>query len=733
MADKRPHLEIPKDRVTSSPIRVRGRAKPYGRPSYSAHADFLRERAAAIRQYADNTEDAESTETLFLQVRTPAELPAAGEKTRLRSAGLEVIALSQVDPHSATVQLRKRDLPKFEGKVERYASTSKHVGKSYLAVIDDLGPVPASEKIEGEWLEGPDEVEDCLLLFYSTLTERERAEVLFAVRSYMARRGSALGGQRRLSNGVTLVEARLRPSEAREVGTAFSTLRKITPNRVFLLPDSWRISPLPTGIAVDTPMGDTAVAVIDTGVNGACATMAGIVTDRIACLPQGATTPEFDHGTFVGSRIVYGDRLEEALRKGLLQPICPLVDVPVIGKDASGRVAQVHEGHLAAAIDSVLPQLPAHARIVNISLGTNAPSADGSVSLLAQLLDKHAREMDLVVVTTAGNIRDPRLLSAFPRGLRSPATRIDSPGDSLIAVTVGSIAKYVDRGAMSRVREMSAFSRRGPGPFGGIKPDVVAHGGNCFADGTTNARIGTHGLLPDGQAWACDYGTSFAAPLVSGVAAQLTDHYGQPKANLVRALLLHFAEPAVSPAVGLPAVHLVGLGEPDLECARWSRDHAAAFIHVGELQASRFTYLPFWVPACLAVGGGGALSIKATVVIDPPVSPDNPLEYAKSRVTLALRRPAQVGHSQVGVSRDLIDVDKWSPVNQLARRFHRSYQTGEWQLQLRLWTRDVGSDFRQGFAAIVEVIDETGTLPVRDDAEREGGQHYRTMVVSVAA
>lgn len=733
MADRRPHLEIPNERVTSSPIRVRGRSKPFTRPNYSAHGDFLRERAAAIRQYADSTADSESTDSLFLQVQTPEELPAVGEKMRLRNAGLEVVALSTVDPNSATVQMRKRDLPQFQGKVERYARSAKNIGKSYMSVIEDLRPVPDSEKIDREWLDGPDEVADCLLLFYSTLTERERAEVLFAVRSYMARRGAELGDQRRLSNGVTLVEARLRPSEAREVGGAFSTLRQITPDRVFVLPDSWRISPLPPDISVESPSIHTAVAVIDTGVSGTCPPMAGTVADTIPFLPSSALSAELEHGTFVGSRVVYGDRLEEGLRRGHLQPICPLVDVPVIGKDGRGRTVNIHEGHLVAAIDSVLPQLPPYARVVNISLGTGSPTSDGTVSLIGQLLDKHARERDLVVITTAGNIRDPQLVAAFPEALTSPACRIDSPGDSLLAVTVGSIAKYVDDGAMSRPGELSAFSRRGPGPFGGIKPDLVAHGGNCFADGTTNARIATHGLLPSGQSWACDYGTSFAAPLVSGIAAQLSEHYGDPKANLIRALLLHFTNPVISPTINVAATHLVGLGEPDMDAAKWSQDHAAAFVHVGELQPSHFTFLPFWVPACLAAGGGGKLRIKVTVVIDPPVSPDNPLEYAKSRITLALRKPAEVGHAQVGVSQDLVDVDRWCPVNQLERRFHRSYQTGEWQLQIRLWTRNLDADYRQGYAAVVEVIDDTQTLPVREDVEREGSHHFRAMVVSAAA
>ena len=99
---------MPPERVRSAPIRVRGQSKPFARPSYSAHGDFLRERTAALRTYAGATADAEATETLFLNVRTPAELPTKGEKKRLGDAGLSLVALSPVDPNSAIVQLRRR-------------------------------------------------------------------------------------------------------------------------------------------------------------------------------------------------------------------------------------------------------------------------------------------------------------------------------------------------------------------------------------------------------------------------------------------------------------------------------------------------------------------------------------------------------------------------------------------------------------------------------------------------
>jgi len=716
-----------------SPIQVRGRAKPFAREDYSAHGDFLRERAASLRQYAEQTADATAAESVFVQVRTAGPLPAAGERYRLRSAGLEIVALSPADANSAIVQLAKSELPALERKIDRYASSAQHTGKSFLSVIEDIRPVPIEDKIAPDLLRQGDEPVDCLLIFYASLTEKERAAVLFAVRSFMARTGAVLGEQRRLSNGVIIVEARLRPSEAREAGASFSTVRQVTPDHVFFIPDSWKISGLPEGIRVEPPGLATTVAVIDTGISSACPGLAGTVVASHPQLPPGAVAPRPRHGTFVASRIEYGDALEQQLGTGLLRPLCPLVDVPVFGVNAQGNDVNPHEGHLASAIDMALPSLPASARVVNISIGTNVPLTDGSMSLVAQVLDKHARERDLLIVTTAGNIRDPRVWAGLPASLLSPQCRIDSPGDAMLALTVGSIAKYVEAGALSRENELSAFSRRGPGPLGGIKPDLVAHGGNCFRDGLTSARIATRGLLPDGPAWACDYGTSFAAPLISAMGAQLFDYYSNASANLARALLLHFTKPVRPPALAMQAEYLVGLGEPILEAALRPTPNAAAFLHMGELAANTFTYLPFLVPDCLAPGRGGRLRIRTTVVIDPPVNPDNQLEYSKARVTIALRKPAEVGHARVSVSDDVVQGDKWSPLAQMARTFSRSYSPGEWELQLRLWTRDLPDTHRQRFAVVIEVLDEAGRMPVYNETAAHVGTAFRLVSHRAAA
>ena len=377
--------------------------------------------------------------------------------------------------------------------------------------------------------------------------------------------------------------------------------------------------------------------------------------------------------------------------------------------------------------------LPRSARVLNLSLGTDASVVDGQMSLVATLLDFHAREHDLVTVTTTGNIREPSLLASFPNAHLGERTRIDPPGDSIHAITVGSIAYEAGPQSLSRPRELSAFSRRGPGPFGGIKPDIVAHGGNCHADGTTTDQSGVHGLLNQGKGWAVDYGTSFAAPLVSSMAAALVDHYRNPSANLVKALLLHFTNPALVPAIAVPQEYLIGRGEPDLEAAMWATPYSATFICSGELSSSRFNYVPFHVPPCLAPGEESRLKIRATVVIDPSVAADNPMEYCQARLTLGLRKPAEVGYSRVSGVELGPDPGKWSPVEYLEKTFSRSYSPGRWELQVRLWTRNLPDNYVQPFAAVIQVMDEIGAAPVLEEVDATAGQDFRHVAVHAAA
>jgi hypothetical protein len=176
-------------------------------------------------------------------------------------------------------------------------------------------------------------------------------------------------------------------------------------------------------------------------------------------------------------------------------------------------------------------------RVFNLSAGDSAQVYSGGRQFAwAEVLDQLARELDIVIVVSAGNVEVPPLPDGSASGrdalqasvrdarLRESTTRICSPGTAGIAITVGALARSdaphtSGTLAAAPVGAPAPFSRVGPGYEAkesqrSVKPDVVAYGGNfglrTFAGGslswvpdlTANRRAGRP------TSWRADDGTA---------------------------------------------------------------------------------------------------------------------------------------------------------------------------------------------------------------------------------
>jgi len=727
MADEtRSHFEIPFDQIHEDAVESVARPPAYSRTNYAEHGTRLLRSTKAAREGLSKTRDYPISDSVFLEVRTPSDRPVTGEKGRLRQSGMEFVTAER-DPDRAVVRMTRETFDDLESRIHRYATMSNHPFRSYLAVIEDIGLVPPEAKIESSIDVASKTPIACILHLYSGLSEGERAAVALTVRNFIASLGHGEVVIRTLSIGVTLIEATLTPPEMIQTSEEFTTVRYITPNRLFYITDTIALGKVPPGVVVNPAKTDVVVGVIDSGISPRSPYLAPLIVQSFPQLPPGSVSPEYKHGTFVASRVLYGDDLEAGIRNRALTPACRLIDIPVFGVLGDGSDVPLTEGHLAQAIDQVIPQLPTSVRIVNACVGTDSPIVDNQFSVVANVLDRHARDRDLVVIVSAGNIRDHRLIRNYQAELVKPFWRVDPPAESLLALTVGSIALFGDQTTVASPRGLSPFSRRGPGADGGLKPELVAHGGNCYkSDPLYTSRIAAQGIHGDGLQVACDVGTSYAAPLVSRHAALVAGFYGKPPANLIRALLCHFTSPAHAPTVGIDQTHLVGLGETNSDDCVRPRSHAATFFNIGTIKTEVFRYVPFFVPQALATGrAAGHLRIRVTVALDPPVDPQNPKEYSQSRFTIGLRKPQQIGYRDIGVSEDSIDTAKWSPIVQFEKAFRRNYMAGAWELRLRLWTRGLPRTFAQAHAVVVEVIDDSQTVDVWQDVEAEAGAVFK--------
>lgn len=736
MAEDPPaHFWIPRERVSVERFAPTGGGRPIARDDFGAHGRSLLAQYAATRDVLASKVDSELTDEVIVQVTTPADVPVRQEKLRLRNLGFEILSYSARAENRANTLIARGDFERLRGRITRYAEEPSHPGKSTLAVIEEISDVPPEDKLEPEFLElAGAEPQSCLVTLYAALSTREKVAVSQAVSRWLEPATRAGARIRSFANETFAIAARLTADQALDLATRFASIRSIKRNGRAVVTRSTPISQLPPNLRVEAAQSQAPVVVVDSGIHDASGPLRGLVIAQRVQLPIGSSTPELAHGTFVASRIAFGDDLEEALSRGVLVPQCPLIDVAVFGIAPNGDVMGPEEDELIDVLEQAVADFRDQSRIFNLSLGFDSAVRDGEFSELAKNLDFLAREYDILFVIAAGNISNP--VGPHPEHFLHDSARIQPPAEALLGLSVGAVARHEVPSAISRANEVSAFSCRGPGADRGLKPELVAHGGNLLATWTSSPRIGTFGLSALGDQLAYDVGTSFAAPLIAQMASRLAIEYPSGSTNLIKALLCHFSEPVSCPSVaGVESCYLTGLGSPDVGRALNASNHSVAFLYEGELVANTYQHVPFFVPATLAENSGRALRIRTTVVYNPPVDPDNPDEYSKARIVCSLHKRVDVGFRQVTLAPTDLSLGKpWNPLIHFAKSFSRQYSTGDWELRLRLMTRGgLPGSFAQRFALVVEVIDDSGTTDVRRDVLAEAADRVQLVRLRSAA
>jgi Subtilase family len=278
-----------------------------------------------------------------------------------------------------------------------------------------------------------------------------------------------------------------------------------------------------------------------------------------------------------------------------------------------------------------------------------------SFVLLQKLMKLPMNFKNLVFVISAGNFpyepgSGEHLRTDYPNYLITEEARIIEPATSAIALTVGSLslgsgslqyAEDAQRNVIAKVQGYpSPFTRSGFGVDGMIKPDVVDFGGDLVVDGSRvinnepGASILTLAKDYSGSMFRAYCGTSFAAPRVANIAAQLFTQFPNATSNLIRALIINSAIlPREIPSVLQQSkkkdtkklnkqLQIYGYGQPDLFRAKYSAENYVVLLEddrqipVGSFQIYEIPPLP---DEYLKTRGDRTLSI--TLAFDPPTRP----------------------------------------------------------------------------------------------------------------
>lgn len=731
---KRFHLQIPKENIRSEKYEKTGGGETFQRLNHFEHGTKLLSQTLRLAQVELTKKDSSFTEELFLQIETPPELSVKQEKFKIEKLGIDIISYSKENKSIGTAKMKKSNLNVLTERISQYAGTEEHVGKSYFTVIEDISVISSEHKIKTVIDYESENKISIVINLYNALTRKER----LAINNFIVEelKEKAEDAQiRNFSNGITSIACVIKEKDIPKLADEFSTIKEIKKNYLTFITTSTPVESMPNPLVVNEPESDSIICIIDSGISDANGIFTNIVVDRLHFLPPKSIKTDNIHGTFVASRCVFGDEIDSCLGSHSLTPYCKLVDISVFGIDSHGQDVYPDEFHLRSVIEDIVILFNDRIKVYNLSLGSSVPINDFEFSELAKLLDFLSKEYKVLFVISAGNINS--LLGAFPNDHFSHGdSRLGCPAESILSVTVGSIARFVNASSLSQLGEISPFSRIGPGADLGVKPELVIHGGNLISPYSFSPRIATYGISQDGRNLSVDNGTSHSAPLISQFAQKLFDLYPDSDPNLVKALLYHFAEKrGIHEEIVQDQINYVGFGEPNIENAIEAHEYNSAYIYEGQLDQENYQYISFHIPDSLAEANRDSkLKVKITIVYDPPVNPDNEAEYSMARISAQLIKPTTGGMRPINVSGDDKYILPWNPTIQFEKEFSRSYLSGVWDLRLRLFCRGkLPEDYMQDYAVVIEISDENGSTDVYSDILTQFVNLYKQIKINLAA
>lgn len=330
---------------------------------------------------------------------------------------------------------------------------------------------------------------------------------------------------------------------------------------------------------IDNTLDENAplAAVLDSGVFSGHPLLDNvIVAEEDFDLVEHSTADYNGHGTGVAGIVVYGD-FYKSIDTKVFKPLVRICNGKIMHDEKKNPVFNQDKRPEQIVKEAIVYFHQEYGcRIFNLSAGNiDMVYNKGRQMPWAEVLDLLSRELDIVIVLSAGNVNNPEIKECTSRDefhnscrnqLFEPEHRLIDPATASLCVTVGSIARFDEPELMSgrSVRISggpkdgpSAFTRIGNGVNNAIKPELMEYGGNFAihqiirgkSTWFKNDRILMETTLNNTPAklFKGYCGTSFSAPHVTHLAARieraLEEQIGDtPSGNLIRAMLVNSAD-----------------------------------------------------------------------------------------------------------------------------------------------------------------------------------------------
>ncbi|MGT2509500.1 S8 family peptidase [Cupriavidus basilensis] len=473
----------------------------------------------------------------------------------------------------------------------------------------------------------------------------------------------------------------------------------------------------------------------------------GIVDSGVTNLPQlaawqagscdfvAAEEQDVSHGTFIAGLVCAGDVLNT-------DPVFDETRCKFFDLDLHPTVEGSYGNYYPRGFIDFLEQLDAEipaakqegVRVFNMSLAVETPVADDGYSLFATMLDEIADKHDVLFILPAGNLRAALARDPWPENETDAVAmvaayrfagqdRIFQPADSIRSIVVGALDPRAADGRFVPSR----YTRRGPGPSLGAKPDIAHIGGRY------DLHSGLRSLAPNGAGLE-DCGTSYAAPLAAKTVAAL-DHAieGRISREALMALTVHHAQvpenlrndslrPFLRDFVG------AGLPRPAIETLLVN-DHEITLVFNGVMMDGHELVFPFTWPASLVnINGACTGNVRLTVVHRPPTDRAFGGEFVRVNLDAYLRQEVVnsktnkvsfkgrlKGDGAKRFEKELVEHGaKWWPVKILEGEFDELGGSSQWRLVIDSLARSGTTLPPEGvpFSAVLTISDPSQAKPI---------------------
>lgn len=474
---------------------------------------------------------------------------------------------------------------------------------------------------------------------------------------------------------------------------------------------------------ISSPGPDAArVCILDSGINSNHPLLRAAFGESTSFIDGQDSEDEAGHGTSVAGVVLYGD-LERCLEAKYWQPEVWLFSGKVMTKAADSDDAVFDANTIEKTIEKAVEYFAGErgCRIFNLSLGNeNAPYDGRHIRGIAYILDRLAREFNVLFVVSAGNFRGTATLPRsdwrveYPEYLLADESRIIDPAPALNVLTIGSLANHTasvneQRYGDKEINELSPagedqpspFTRHGPSVKGAIKPDLVAHGGNLASPmrqqgdqwRKDDRQLGV--LAPNHKFTGSTLlksisGTSFAAPYVTHLAGRILNQYPNSSANLLRALLANHATipPACYQAFPKNLLDhvrdVVGYGKVDEDTLFRSAEYEVVLLAEDTIvnDAHQFYELP--LPESFLRSNRSLRQVRVTLAYSPPVRTTR-IDYLATKISFRLVKGKSLDEVQRHFNQALKKEVKCIPDASQSNREITSEKREKGTLQSSIW------------------------------------------------